>query len=274
MDPTNPERKHPEISEASHDGRESNIPNLKLQDLEKQVAADRLLHNRMGDRFLEAGLLEKALDRYIQSGDQERLKGIKKTFIAKGLFAQAEIAAQSVGGKLEPDEYMQLAIQCFDKGDLGQGYQALEKAGIKLLGVENMPDYFMLSGSNLKAELLMHLGNMHLKRSEWYEARRRYEDARMISSHRKNEASFNLSLMRLKKLGDTCLEKGALFDAFMCYKEAKSINQLKELCKICLRQLRPLESLANWIEEEIIVIEEENLSVKKEDKSLVGTAAQ
>lgn len=239
---------------------------------ERQEAIAREAHSRLGDQFKKIGKVDKAIECYKKAGAVEKLNALREEFIQAGDMKRAEQVAALTNDNLTTEDYESIADNSFkDKSRVEIGYSALSRAGYqveKVKELKNFSVFWKKEGVDLEhhSERMLDLGQVHESQSSWYEARSRYEDALMYAKKIGDQNLEQQATYRLKSLGRKCERAGSLFNAFMAFKAAKSVEDLKQLAQSALLGKEKMENLALWVHEELIELEAEKkqaMSAKK-----------
>lgn len=230
---------------------------------ERQEAIAREAHSRLGDQFKKIGKVDKAIECYKKAGAVEKLNALREEFIQAGDMKRAEQVAALTNDNLTTEDYESIADNSFkDKSRVEVGYHALSRAGYqveKVKELKNFSVFWKKEGVDLEhhSERMLDLGQVHESQSSWYEARSRYEDALMYAKKIGDQDLEYQATYRLKALGRKCERSGSLFNAFMAFKAAKSVEDLKHLAQSALLGKEKMENLALWVHEELIELEAE-----------------
>lgn len=260
----------PQFPEEEKLSRQLKKDQPKHQIREGQEAVVREAHSRLGDQFIKIGNIDKAIECYKKAGAVDKLNTLRQEFIDAGDMSRAEYIATSTNKNLTEEDYESIADSSFrDKSKLEVGYSALSRAGYqveKVKELNNFSVFWKKEGVNLErhSERMLKLGQIHENQSNWYEARSRYEDALMYANKIGDKDLEAQSLHHLKILGRKCEKAGSQFNAFLSYKSAKSVDDLRQLASNALLGKEKMEHLALWIHEELIELENaKKLSIKK-----------
>lgn len=238
---------------------------------------------KLGDEYFAQNQLERAMACYAQAGDRDGLIKVKNACLARADIINAQVAAQYLDESLSHDDFIVMANTLIHGGKFTQAYKILRQAGYQVEEVAGLNNYSIIARRKsipqerlelaleqgepleeleqtyaplplppLPVETLILAGKKHLEYGDWYEARRRFEDALEAARKEGNDLKVNQVLILLSQLGDKCMKTHAYFSAYLAFQSLGPEQRLEKLQALIIACVKGGQHyLANLIQKEL-----------------------